>query len=358
MHLKKIHIIFLYNSSTYTEKEEKYAEQEEQEARSIQLRLAKQLDEADFSLDVFSTPGQKEEKETTNEIHLKTDLSGLSERQKDQLFKKDSPEFEGLVQDFQQRLEESEKILEPVLDYFKSKKLENLPIFEFVATKNKLILNYCTNVAFYLVLKSKRIPIKNHPLVKRLVQMRQLLIQLEDKYISVVKPQLELLLEELSDGKDVVIRIPGEEKKVEVKKKKLKMMKSMEVDGDDDEDDLDLDDIKLDESSDEEKKVEDDESDDNEDDKDMEEEIEGGEIEEAGEETAKRPITYQIAKNKGLKQFRKKELRNPRVKHKLKYKKALIRRKGAIRTVRKEVKRYGGEMSGIKATVKKGIKIK
>lgn len=350
----------LFTSSTYTEKEEKYAEQEEQEARSIQLRLAKQLDEADFSLDVFSTPGQKEVKETTTEIHLKTDLSGLSERQKDQLFKKDSPEFEGLVQDFQQRLEESEKILEPVLDYFKLKKLENLPIFEFVATKNKLILNYCTNVAFYLVLKSKRIPIKNHPLVKRLVQMRQLLIQLEDKYVSIVKPQLEILLEELHDGKDVVIRIPGEEKKVEIKKKKLKMMKSMEVD---DEDDLDLDDIKLDESSDDENNVptkeEDDESDDNDDEKDMEAEIEGGEIEEAGEGgIAKRPITYQIAKNKGLKQFRKKELRNPRVKHKLKYKKALIRRKGAIRTVRKEVKRYGGEMSGIKATVKKGIKIK
>lgn len=314
------------------------------------------MDEADFSLDVFSTPGQNEEKETSTEIHLKTDLSQLSERQKDQLFKKDSPEFEGLVQDFQQRLEESEQILEPVLDYFKSKKLEKLPIFEFVATKNKLILNYCTNVAFYLVLKSKRIPIKNHPLVKRLVQMRQLLIQLEDKYVSVVKPQLELLLEELSEGKDVVIRIPGEEKKVEIKKKKLKMMKSMEVD--DDDDDLDLDNIKLDESSDDENKVEDDESDDNDDDKDMEEEIEGGEIEEAGEENAKRPITYQIAKNKGLKQFRKKELRNPRVKHKLKYKKALIRRKGAVRTVRKEVKRYGGEMSGIKATVKKGIKIK
>lgn len=321
------------------------------------MRLAKQLDEADFSLDVFSTPGQKEEKETATEIHLKADLSGLSERQKDQLFKKDSPEFEGLVQDFQQRLEESETILEPVLDYFKSKKLENLPIFEFVATQNKLILNYCTNVAFYLVLKARRIPIKNHPLVKRLVQMRQLLIQLEDKYVSVVKPQLELLLEELRDGKEVVIRIPGEEKKVEVKKKKLKMMKSMEVD--DDEDDLDLDDIKLDESSDEENnKVEDDESDDNDDDKDMEEEVEGGEIEVIGEENAKRPITYQIAKNKGLKQFRKKELRNPRVKHKLKYKKALIRRKGAVRTVRKEVKRYGGEMSGIKATVKKGIKIK
>lgn len=39
-----------------------------------------------------------------------------------------------------------------------------------------------------------------------------------------------------------------------------------------------------------------------------------------------------MAKNKGLTPHRKKELRNPRVKHKLKFRKALIRRKGAVST--------------------------
>lgn len=46
----------------------------------------------------------------------------------------------------------------------------------------------------------------------------------------------------------------------------------------------------------------------------------------------KRAITYKMAKNKGLTPHRKKELRNPRVKHKLKFRKALIRRKGAVST--------------------------
>lgn len=73
---------------------------------------------------------------------------------------------------------------------------------------------------------------------------------------------------------------------------------------------------------------------------------------------SKREITYQIAKNKGLTPHRKKEQRNPRVKHKLKYRKAKIRRKGAVREARTETTRYGGEPSGIKANVKKGIKIK
>lgn len=44
----------------------------------------------------------------------------------------------------------------------------------------------------------------------------------------------------------------------------------------------------------------------------------------------KRPITYQISKNKGLTPRRKKELRNPRVKNRMKYRKAKIRRKGQV----------------------------
>lgn len=47
----------------------------------------------------------------------------------------------------------------------------------------------------------------------------------------------------------------------------------------------------------------------------------------------KRGITYQIAKNKGLTPRRKKELRNPRVKNRMKYRKAKIRRKGQVRLI-------------------------
>ena len=79
---------------------------------------------------------------------------------------------------------------------------------------------------------------------------------------------------------------------------------------------------------------------------------------EADEEVEeRRAITYQIAKNKGLQPKRNKVQRNPRVKHRLKFEKAKVRRKGQVREVRKEVKRYGGEMSGINMRVKKGIKL-
>lgn len=64
-----------------------------------------------------------------------------------------------------------------------------------------------------------------------------------------------------------------------------------------------------------------------------EEEEKTADIEENNEKItdAKRAITYQIAKNKGLTPHRKKEQRNPRVKHRNKFRKAKIRRKGAVR---------------------------
>jgi U3 small nucleolar RNA-associated protein 3 len=71
----------------------------------------------------------------------------------------------------------------------------------------------------------------------------------------------------------------------------------------------------------------------------------------------RRSITYEISKNKGLMPKRSKLQRNPRVKHRVKYQKAKVRRKGQVREVRTEVKKYAGEMSGINKRVKKGIKL-
>jgi len=53
-------------------------------------------------------------------------------------------------------------------------------------------------------------------------------------------------------------------------------------------------------------------------------------VEEETKDDEKRGITYQIAKNKGLTPHRKKEQRNPRVKHRIKFRKAKIRRKGQV----------------------------
>lgn len=66
----------------------------------------------------------------------------------------------------------------------------------------------------------------------------------------------------------------------------------------------------------------------------------------------KRAASYEIMKNRGLTPHRKKANRNPRVKKREMYDKALIRRKGAVREAggREDVG-YQGEMTGIKANL-------
>ena len=86
-----------------------------------------------------------------------------------------------------------------------------------------------------------------------------------------------------------------------------------------------------------------------------EEGSEGAEDEDDDEK--RRSITFQIQKNKGLTPKRPKMQRNPRVKHRFKFDKAKKRRKGAVREARSETTRYGGEVSGINARVKKGVKL-
>jgi U3 small nucleolar RNA-associated protein 3 len=81
---------------------------------------------------------------------------------------------------------------------------------------------------------------------------------------------------------------------------------------------------------------------------------EPGDLEESED---RRGITYQIFKNKGLAPKRNKDQRNPRVKHRHKFEKAKVRRKGQVRTPRTETKKYSGEQSGINMRVKKGVKL-
>lgn len=71
----------------------------------------------------------------------------------------------------------------------------------------------------------------------------------------------------------------------------------------------------------------------------------------------RRPINVAIKKNRGLTPYKKKEYRNPRVKHKLKYKKAMSKRRRIVREAMPQLQRYSGEATGIKTSTIKSIKL-
>lgn len=226
---------------------------------------------------------------------------------------------------FTDRLTEARTILGPYLDIVERANCKDCAATNFVKAKYDLLLHYCTNISFYLMMKAKKEPVASHPVIKRLAQYRQLLAQLEECQGDILD-EIKEILEADENGQSLYnsedfSEVSIEKKKVETvkdsanKRKKLKPIEKVhkskviyEGDSSMDENEKDDEGI-LGESDNEENKEE------NEDQEDTEE---------------KRAITYQIAKNKGLTPHRKKEQRNPRVKHRNKYRKAKIRRRGAV----------------------------
>ncbi|XP_074500263.1 something about silencing protein 10 [Sebastes fasciatus] len=331
-------------------------QEEEEEAKNVQNRLAANLSEEDYDLNFFQefAVEEKDEKKTVDkEERIVKDLKQMSQKEKMKLLKKESPELLELIQDFKAKLKELKDELQPLVQMVKDGKIPPGKGADYLKTKQQLYLNYCTNISFYLVLKAKRIPAHNHPVIERLLTYRNLINELSSVDARLAPQFRKLLSGEETNG---TTSRPAEGKKTRVSSKKEKASgeTAPEVEKDSD---SDLDEeaalrfyrdvaerSKLKRKGSEPEPVE------------LEENEDEVEVEE--DPDAKRGITYQMAKNKGLTPKRKKIDRNPRVKHREKFRRAKIRRKGQVRDVRREETRYSGERSGIRAGVKKSTKLK
>ncbi|KAM9799043.1 something about silencing protein 10 [Syngnathus typhle] len=326
-------------------------EEEEEEAKKIQNRLAEQLSEEDYDLNFFQefAPEEQTEETVVEKEKIVKDLKQMSHKEKMKLLKKESPELLELIQDFKAKLTEMKDQLQPLMQMVKDGRIPPGKGADYLKTKHQLYLNYCTNISFYLVLKAKRIPAHNHPVIERLLAYRNLINKLSsvDERLA---PQYSKLLAAQED--DEIARRAAAEKKAGLSGKKdqdsAKEVPEMVAASD-----SDLDEEaalqfyrEVERRMKSKRKIKPQ--------KDEEVDIDEEEL----DSEAKRGITYQMAKNKGLTPKRKKIDRNPRVKHREKFRRAKIRRKGQVREVRREETRYSGELSGIRAGVKKSIKLK
>ncbi|XP_041671066.1 something about silencing protein 10 isoform X1 [Cheilinus undulatus] len=328
-------------------------QEEEEEAKKIQNRLAENLSEEDYDLNLFQEFAVKEkdeEKAVEKEERIVKDLKQMSQKEKMKLLKKESPELLELIEDFKAKLTELKEELQPLVKMVEDGKIPPGKGADYLKTKQQLYLNYCTNISFYLVLKAKRIPAHNHPVIERLLTYRNLINEL-GSVDARLAPQYRQLL--AGEEREEAPSRPAESKKTKISNKNKKDSGEAHPEAEEDSDsDLD-EEAALRFYRDIEQRMK----------KKRKSDVpEAEEMEEDEEEEldpdAKRGITYQMAKNKGLTPKRKKIDRNPRVKHREKFRRAKIRRKGQVREVRKEETRYSGELSGIRAGVKKSVKFK
>ncbi|XP_048160036.1 something about silencing protein 10 [Corvus hawaiiensis] len=338
-------------------------EEEEQEAQVIQRRLVRDLGEDDYGLDMIQ--GYLAEQQKTHDSKgqkIDKDLQALSKKEQLKLLKQESPELLQLMEDFEVKLMEIKDELHPLLQMVRDGTIPQGKGSRYLQTKYHLYLNYCANISFYLVLKSKRMPVHSHPVIERLVAYRNIINDLAviDQRLS---PQVRMLLRNYYDKKEEKLR---KENKFSVfltmggKKDKPKHAPAA-VNGQaaaaaaaESSDESELDEeaaLKYYRMMEEKLALKRKRAGD-------EDVLEEAAVSEAEDPSKKRGVTYQMIKNKGLTPKRRKIDRNPRVKHREKFRRAKIRRKGQVREVRRELHRYAGELSGIRAGVKKSRKLK
>lgn len=317
--------------------------EEEEEAQLIQRRLTQALQEDDFGVtwvEAFAKPvSQVDEAET----RVVKDLAKVSVKEKLKMLRKESPELLELIEDLKVKLTEVKDELEPLLQLVEQGIIPPGRGSEYLRTKYNLYLNYCSNISFYLILKARRTPAHGHPVIERLVTYRNLINKL-----SVVDEKLSSEIRHLLTLKDEAgnKELNRKVKLTKPKPKPVSETATSAVTYPDDDSDFDEEAaVKYNKEMEERQN--------------LKRKKENSAEEQALEDkNAKRAITYQIAKNRGLTPRRKKIDRNPRVKHREKFRKAKIRRRGQVREVRREEQRYSGEISGIRAGVKKSIKLK
>ncbi|XP_007118725.1 something about silencing protein 10 [Physeter macrocephalus] len=317
--------------------------EEEEEAQLIQRRLAQALQEDDFGVtwvEAFAKPVPQ-----VNEVETRVvkDLAKVSVKEKLKMLRKESPELLELIDDLKVRLTEAKDELEPLLQLVEQKIIPLGKGSQYLRTKYNLYLNYCSNISFYLILKARRVPAHGHPVIERLVTYRNLINKL-----SVVDQKLSSEIRHLLTLKDGAgkAELNLKAKSTKAKPKSVSAVAASAVTELSDDSDFDEAALKYYKEIEDRQKLK------------RKKEEDSTEEQALEVQNAKRAITYQIAKNRGLTPRRKKIDRNPRVKHREKFRRAKIRRRGQVREVRREEQRYSGELSGIRAGVKKSIKLK
>ncbi|KAG2216497.1 hypothetical protein INT45_006842 [Circinella minor] len=189
--------------------------EEEEEALKIQKQRLATMDEADFMDDTWVTgAGQSTDvdKQLVDDVNkelndITFDVSktvakrrkNLPTAEKLKILQNESPELLDLLNEFKEKTD-SVNDLDIVLERIQSKNATEEKPAKFLRFKHQLLLNYLTNVSFYLVLKASGVPdIQNHPVIHALVELRSTLENTEQVEIK-LRPEINKFMDQLDQS--------------------------------------------------------------------------------------------------------------------------------------------------------------
>eukprot|EP01122_Echinamoeba_exundans_P008775 TRINITY_DN297_c0_g1_i2.p1 TRINITY_DN297_c0_g1~~TRINITY_DN297_c0_g1_i2.p1 ORF type:complete len:717 (+),score=267.21 TRINITY_DN297_c0_g1_i2:346-2496(+) len=185
----------------FEDSDEEAAINEEAEVKRLQKKRAQERSEADFA-DAFSVLAKKPASRSSASalaadlhegIHadlqgmdqdgvaaeverVHRDISQLTKAEKLELIQRDAPELLVLMEQFKEKIVEIKERIQPLIQQLKAKKVPKTSQgLSYLEVKYHLLLSYCINISFYLLLKSEGRSVKNHPVIEQLVRTRVLL---------------------------------------------------------------------------------------------------------------------------------------------------------------------------------------
>ena len=129
----------------------------------------------------FGKSKDEEETTTTTTIDpeqillLEKNIDQLPREEKLEILKQDSPEFIDLTRDFRNSVEELRTVILPLIEKLRKTRTQTAKGMSYLELKYHLLLSYCTNISFYMLLKASGERVEDHPVIKQLVRIRVVL---------------------------------------------------------------------------------------------------------------------------------------------------------------------------------------
>eukprot|EP00026_Physarum_polycephalum_P005125 Phypoly_transcript_05153.p1 GENE.Phypoly_transcript_05153~~Phypoly_transcript_05153.p1 ORF type:complete len:668 (+),score=182.99 Phypoly_transcript_05153:65-2005(+) len=117
--------------------------------------------------------GKAEVEKISKKISAKDKEANLKEKLA--RLKEESPELLNLLKEFKEKLHEVHNVIQPILEKAKKNEIPTTEGISFLEVKNQLLLSYCINISFYLMLKAQGKQVKDHPVVDQLVRIRAIM---------------------------------------------------------------------------------------------------------------------------------------------------------------------------------------
>ncbi|KAI3747270.1 hypothetical protein L6452_09724 [Arctium lappa] len=118
--------------------------------------------------------GAQDEVDAGYEVVMK-DPSSLSKEEQMDIVYNSAPELVGLLSELNEAVEQLETKVDPILSKLKEEKNLNKTGIQYMELKKQLLLSYCQAITFHLLLKSEGHSVRDHPVLARLVEIKNLL---------------------------------------------------------------------------------------------------------------------------------------------------------------------------------------